>query len=306
MPLDYVIVTPARNEAPYIEHTLRSVAAQTVPPLRWVVVSDGSTDGTDEVVRRHQPACPWLELLRLPDREGRDFAAKVRAFEAGYERVRGLRFEVVVNLDADVSFPPDYFAFLLERFEAMPELGLAGTHYVEDGFHSYEDSFIDVHHVNGQCQLFRRRCYEDIGGYVPIRGGGIDWVAVRMARMKGWLTYSFHERVFEHHRKMGTASGGELQARMHYGRKDYFLGGHPLWELLRGAFQMTRKPYVLGGLGLWAGYFGCWLMRRPRAVPPEVMAFHQADQMRRLKALVGRGLRTGRRAAHVRGTEVSQ
>ena len=145
---------------------------------------------------------------------------------------------------------------------------MAGTHYIEGDFHSYRDSYINVHHVNGQIQLFRRRCFDDIGGYVPIKGGGIDWVAVTTARMKGWLTYSYDERVFHHHRKMGTAGGSELQARFHYGKKDYFLGGHPLWQLFRGTFQMTKRPYVIGGLALLAGYAWCWVRRAERPVSP--------------------------------------
>lgn len=294
MPLDYVLITPARNEAAFIEQTIRSVIAQTVLPLRWVIVSDGSTDGTDEIVGRFLPGRPWLELLRLPQRAERNFAAKVHAFDAGYARVRRLPFAVVGNIDADVSFPADFMAFLLGKFETIPELGVAGTHYVEGDFHSFTDSYINVHHVNGQIQLFRRACFEQIGGYVPIRGGGIDWVAVTTARMRGWLTYSFGERTFRHHRKMGTAGSSELGARFHYGKKDYFLGGHPLWELLRGSFQMARPPYLLGGLALLAGYAWCWIARRERAVSPELMRFHRAEQMQRLRELLGARLRLGR------------
>src|SRR5262249_52988961 len=155
----------------------------------------------------------------------------------------------------------DYFEYLLAQFESWPELGVAGTHYLEGDFHSFRDSYISVEHVNGQCQLFRRRCFEDIGGYVPIKGGGIDWVAVTTAGMKGWKTRSFDERVFRHHRKMGTAGSGELGARFHYGKKDYFLGSHPLWHLFRGCFQMTKRPYFVGGIALLAGYAWCSIAR---------------------------------------------
>lgn len=294
MPLDYVLITPCRNEAAYIEQTIRSVIAQTVLPLRWIIVSDGSTDGTEEIVERYRAGRSWLELLRLPPHADRNFAAKVLAFAAGYERVRYLPFAVVGNVDADVSFPDDFMAFLLHKFESMPALGVAGTHYVEGEFHSWSDSYINVHHVNGQIQLFRRACYEDIGGYVPIVGGGIDWVAVTTARMKGWQTYSFGERTFLHHRKMGTAAGSELGARFHYGKKDYFLGGHPLWEIFRGAFQMTKPPYVLGGLYLLAGYLWCWVSGRERAVSKELMRFHRREQMERLGDLFRRRFRLER------------
>ena len=284
----YVLITPARNEAALIEGTIRSMISQTAQPLRWVIVSDGSTDGTDEIVRRYQGGREWLVLLRMPERKTRDFAAKVRAFDAGFAAVKDLDFDVIGNLDADVTFAPDYMEYLVGQFAGSPSLGVAGTHYTEGDFHSYRDSYINQNHVNGQIQLFRRQCYEDIGGYVPIEGGGIDWVAVTTARMKGWTTYSFSERTFEHHRKMGTAGSSELRARFHYGCKDYFLGGHPLWQVFRSAFQVAKKPYLLGGVCLFAGYAWSWLRGRKRAVSPELMAFHRGEQMARLGRMLSR------------------
>jgi hypothetical protein len=287
MTLEYVLITPARNEAAFIERTIQSVLAQTVAPRRWVIVSDGSTDGTDAIVERYA-GVEWLKLVRLPPQGSRNFAAKVNAFDTGLSCLRDVNYDVIVNLDADVSFPPDYFAVLLQKFAADPYLGVAGTHYTEGGFHSFRDSFINPAHVNGQIQLFRRACFEEIGGYVPIVGGGIDWVAVTTARMKGWTTRSFDDRLFEHHRKMGTAGGGELHARYAYGRKDYLLGGHPVWQLLRGTFQMAKKPYLVGGVLLLSGYFRAWLARESRAVSSELMAFHRREQLTRLRDLVSR------------------
>lgn len=286
MTMQYVLITPARNEAAYIERTLQSVIAQSVLPLRWVIVSDGSTDGTDDIVRRHLAGRPWMELLHLPDHAERSFAGKARVFNAGFERVRALRFDVIGNLDADISFEADYFERLLEKFAADPALGVAGTHYVEGDFHSYGDSYINSQHVNGGCQLFRRACFEEIGGYLPIKGGGIDWIAVTSARMRGWRTQSFGDRVFHHHRKIGTAESGPLRARFHYGKKDWFLGGHPLWQICRAGFQMTKKPYVVGGACLLAGYMWGWASGMPRAVSPELMRFHRREQLRRLTRLV--------------------
>ena len=229
-------------------------------------------------------------VIRLPKRTERNFAAKVNAFNAAYDRVKALAFDVIGNLDADVLVRGRLYGYLLGKFETTPELGVAGTHYIEGDFHSYRDSYINVHHVNGQIQLFRRACFEEIGGYVPIKGGGIDWVVVTTARMKGWTTYSFSDRTFYHHRKMGTAGSSEIRARFHYGKKDYFLGGHPVWQLFRSAFQMTQKPYIVGGLGLMAGYAWCWLTRHDRPVSAELMAFHRDEQIRRLKELLSRGL----------------
>lgn len=286
MALSYVLITPARNEAEHIEKTLASMVAQTMPPLRWVIVSDGSTDATDAIVEKYLPDHPWIELVKLPPRADRNFAAKVNAFRAGQARLVDSPFEVIGNVDADVSFPPDYFEILLAKFEAMPSLGVGGTHYVEGDFHSFTDSYINVHHVNGQIQLFRKRCFDEIGGYQPIKGGGIDWVAVTTARMKGWLTYSFSEREFVHHRVMGTAGNSVLQARFHYGKKDYFLGGHPLWQIARSTFQLAKPPYVVGGLALLAGYVWCWMTGRERPVSLELMKFHRGEQMTRLREML--------------------
>jgi biofilm PGA synthesis N-glycosyltransferase PgaC len=285
MHYEYVLITPARNESAFIERTVQSVVAQTRLPKRWVIVSDGSTDDTDRIVEKYLCDYDWLQLVKLPPRATRNFAAKVHAFNAGYERVEDLSFDIVGNLDADVSFEADYFEYLLQQFESTPELGVAGTHYVEGAFHSFRDSYINEKHVNGQCQLFRRTCYADIGGYQPIPGGGIDWVAVTTARMRGWTTRSFADRTFVHHRKMGTAQTSELGARFHYGKKDYFLGGHPLWQLCRGIFQMGKKPYVLGGLSLLYGYFSCWMACKEKPISKELMDFHRSEQLARMQHL---------------------
>jgi glycosyltransferase involved in cell wall biosynthesis len=286
MTLSYVLITPARNEADYIEKTIESVISQTVLPLRWIIVSDGSTDGTDAIVQKYLPGRPWIELIQLPPRAERNFAAKVYAVRTGQARMADLDYEVIVNVDGDVSFPPDYFEYLVRQFETDPQLGCAGTHYIEGDFHSFTDSYINVHHVNGQIQAFRRRCFDDIGGYQPVTGGGIDWIAVTTARMKGWKTYSFGERVFHHHRPMGTAGGSVLEARFHYGKKDYFLGGHPLWQIARSTFQITKSPYVIGGLALLAGYVWSWVRGLERPVSPELMKFHRGEQMARLRGLI--------------------
>jgi hypothetical protein len=172
----------------------------------------------------------------------------------------------------------------------MPRLGVAGTPFVEDPErpqdHSYAHRFADLQHVSGACQLFRRQCFEEIGGYARIKGGGIDWVAVTTARMKGWETRTFLEMTCRHHRKMGTAGRNPIAARFRHGREDYYLGGHPLWQVLRGILQMRARPFVLGGLSLILGYF--WAMARgvERPIPPELMAFHRAEQMARLRKML--------------------
>src|SRR5271166_6123582 len=213
----YVLITPAHNEAAFIELTLRSVTAQTVLPLKWVIVSDGSTDGTDDIVSNYLASYPWVELIRLPERHERHFAGKVNAFNAGWAAVRTLPYDIIGNLDADVSFDADYFEFLLRKFAENPGLGVGGTPFKEGSF-QYDYRFTSVEHVSGACQLFRRECFQEIGGYVPIKTGGVDLVAVLTARMNGWQTRTFLEKTCTHHRTMGTAKHGALRAAFNGGR----------------------------------------------------------------------------------------
>lgn len=279
----YVLITPARNEEGYIEKTIRSVISQTALPRIWIIVSDGSTDRTDETVNQYAKENPWMELLRMPERRDRQFAAKVYCFNAGYEKVRNLDYDAIGNLDADISFEKDYFEFLLAKFEEDPKLGVAGTPFVEDGNH-YDYRFTNIEHVSGACQLFRRECFEQIGGYVPIKGGGIDWVAVTTARMKGWKTRTFTENVCVHHRKMGTGNSNAMMAWFRLGQKDYFLGNHPLWEVFRTLYQMTKKPFVVGGSFLLFGFAWAGLKGVNKPISKELMEFIRREQMGRLKA----------------------
>ena len=279
----YVLITPARDEAQFIELTIKSVVAQAVRPVKWVIVSDGSTDGTDEIVRKYASNHPWIELVRMPERRERHFAGKVHAFNAGYARIGDLEYEVIGSLDGDVSFDQDYFSFLLRKLAEDPALGLVGTPFKENSKQIYDFRIVGTEHVSGFCQLFRRKCFEEIGGYIPIRSGGIDLIAVLTARMKGWQTRTFLEKTCVHHRAMGTASQGWLLARFKGGRGDYVLGCHPVWELLRCLYQMTHRPFVLGGSVLLAGYVWAMATRVQKVMPPDLVRFRRAEQMRRLK-----------------------
>ncbi len=213
----------------------------------------------------------------------RQFAAKVHCFEAGFRRIADSSFDIVGNLDADLTFEPGYLEYLLEQFARNPRLGVAGTPFVEEGS-SYDYRFTNIEHVSGACQLFRRKCFEDIGGYRPIEGGGIDWVAVTSARMKGWQTRTFTDKVLVHHRKMGTGKGNRITALFRQGRQDYYLGNHPLWEFLRMFYQMRFRPAVVGGLTLFSGYCLAALARVKSPVPKDLAAFIRREQMQRLRS----------------------
>ena len=279
----YVLITPARNEAQFIELTIKSVIAQTVCPIKWVIVSDGSTDGTDDIVRKYAADHSWIELVRIPDRCERHFAGKVYAFNAGYAQIRNLQYEVIGNLDADISFDQDYFSFLLRKLAEDQTLGVVGTSFKDISDRAYDYRFVSIEHVTGCCQLFRRQCFEEIGGYVPSKAGAVDSIAVISARMKGWKTRTFTDKIYRLYRAFGTAQHGVLMARFRNGTKDYAVGNHPLWELFRGVYQMTKKPFVVGGLMLVCGYVWALIRRMERPVSREIRAFHRREQMKRLR-----------------------
>jgi glycosyltransferase involved in cell wall biosynthesis len=284
--MKYVLVTPARNEERFITKTLNSMVTQTLLPERWVIVDDGSTDHTAEIVESYAKRHPWIELVRRVQDRDRNFASKAHAVNTGLERANWLQFEILGNLDADVSFGPDYMEFLMQRFSEDPDLGVAGTPFTQEGdYDSSKDSFEGENYVAGPCQLFRRECFQEVGGYVPNRAGGLDWIAVMTARMKGWKVRAFPEKRFHHSRTLGTAGRGDLRALFSYGEKDYYLGGSPVWQLFRVAYRMAKKPVLLGGLALLSGY--CWaaLRRVKRAVSPELMRFHRREQKKKLRAI---------------------
>ena len=295
--LKYVLITPARNEAEFIELTIASVVSQTVRPVKWVIVSDGSTDGTDEIVKKHLAANPWIELVRMPERQERHFAGKVQAFNAGQAAVRDLEYDVIASLDADITFEADYLSFLLGKLMEDETLGLVGTPFKEGTNPTYDYRFTNIEHVSGACQVFRRRCFEEIGGYVPVKGGCIDHIAVLSARMKGWKTRTFTEKVCMHHRAMGTAQQSVLKARFRNGGKDYAIGNHPVWEMFRAVYQMTKKPVFLGGLMVASGYGWAALRRVQRPVSPELVAFQRGEQIERLRKFIFGNKRTPANAA---------
>ena len=281
----YVLITPARNEAEFIEGTIKSVVAQTVRPVKWVIVSDGSTDSTNDIVSRYAAEHTWIELIRMPERQERHFAGKVNAFKAGHARVAGLDYDAIGNLDGDVTFEADYFEFLLNKLSENSKLGVVGTPFRE-GSYQYDFRFVSIEHVSGQVQFFRRQCFEDIGGYIPRKIGGVDLVAVTSARMKGWQTRTFLEKPYCHHRKMGTATQTRLLVPFKVGRSDYLLGSHPVWECVRCVYQAMRQPILLNGMLRLAGFFWAMVRYREKQVPADFIEFRRKEQMQRLRKFV--------------------
>jgi glycosyltransferase involved in cell wall biosynthesis len=303
--LTYALVTPARDERGFIERTLRAVVAQTNRPARWVIVSDGSTDGTDAIVREYARGHGWIELVSIDRPEGRRFAGKARAFNAALRRLNGAGVDLIGNLDADVSLDADVFAYLLDRFRESPALGVAGVATIESGTMLYDYRFTNVSHVSGTLQLFRRACLEALGGYLPVEGGS-DAIAVTTARMLGWQTRTFLEKACIHHRRMGSAAHGPWAAWFRCGQRDYALGNSVAWQVARSLYQMTLPPVVARGALIAAGYASASAGRRTRVMPDAVRRFVRTEHRRRVTQALARMNPLGARSRPRRETaEVS-
>lgn len=288
MPSPYVIITPARNEEAFIEKTIKSLVAQTVLPLKWVIVSDGSTDRTTEIASRFTEKYGFIQLVEKKAHENRNFGSKVDAINAGYKLLADLDYSFFGILDADISFEPHYFEQLLKRFLQNPRLGLAGGKVFWNINGLVTTINTNYHYVTGCNQLFRRECYEEIGGYLPIRTGGVDTVAMMMVRMKGWEVKSFPELRVLHYTKAGTKDASIYLARYRGGIRDYHIGCHPLFFTARSACRILQDPLILGSLCSLFGYFRAWMFFPKRPVPDELVRFVQRDQIRRLTGIIRR------------------
>ncbi len=283
----YVLVTAAYNEGGFIENTIRSVIAQEVPPAKWVIVSDGSTDNTDEIVKRYAAQHTFIQLYRITEDHPRNFAAQVNAINAGMAQLKSIDYEFIGNMDADVTMDPSYFKLLLGKFKSDPKLGLGGGMIYEqdvDGkFKSRKtNSRTSVAHA---CQLFRKECFASVGGeYIALPYGGPDTYAETTARMKGWHVESFEDLIMFHHRPTGSA-GGLLKSCFRQGKMDYSLGALPLFEILKLASRVWVKPYLLGSVVRFAGFVHSYFKREQRAVPNEFMSYLRKEQRLRLTSL---------------------
>lgn len=290
----YVVITPMRDEEETIERTLRSMLAQRAKPDRWILVNDGSTDGTAEIVERTLAQQPWMELVDRADRGHRALGGGVvRAFEAGLERLSGSDWDFVVKLDADLEFGPDYFENMLRHFEANPRLGMASgkTFLVSKGRKRIE--WCHDEHVRGPAKMYSRACFEAIGGLEAMRGW--DMIDETRAQMKGFETRSFIDDEIIHLRPIDARQANLLASRFAMGQLYRFLGYHWLYlgvRSLRSAVQ--DYPLVLGGALLLAGYAWAAVSRVER-YDPEYVAFVQRKQVERFRlGHLLRFLRAGR------------
>jgi len=279
----YALLTAAHNEERYIEKTITSVLEQTVLPVKWIIVSDNSTDSTEHIVRHYSRQYSFIRLVRKKSTEGRHFGSKALAIRLAYAQLKAFKFDFIGNLDADVSFAPTYFQFLLEKFAQNQKLGLAGGIRYDLVNGSFKQVPISPNSVGGPSQVFRRCCFEQIGGYLPLQKGGIDSVAEIMVRMYGWDVVSFPELKVYHYRQTGTANGNKIKSLFNAGIRDYSIGYHPMFEIVRCLPRLKEKPYLLRTLLMLSGYFWAGVSRYERPVSKTLIQFLRAEQKQRLR-----------------------
>ena len=270
----YVLVSPVKDEALFVEKTIESVLRQTIKPLRWIIVDDGSRDKTPEILAQHASRADWISVLRLETPAQRWSAdTEIRPFLAGYELVKNEDFDFIVKLDCDLEFGSDYFEQLLERFARDPQLGIASGAYSEKKKKKWHRIKMPGYHAAGCSKMVRIACFRDIGGFVQSRGW--DTLDQIRAQMCGWKTRHFTDLTLFHLKAEGS-SMGFLKTSVKSGEVYYKTGGGWFFFGLKFAHRLIAgEPIVLGAFGMLFGVFKSWFKGMPRLVSASEANFYR-------------------------------
>ena len=276
----YIIISPVRNEADYIENTLKSVTSQTILPIEWVIVDDGSTDNTVEIIKNYSKDNHWIKLINKNDRGYAEPGRGVmEAFYAGYQQRESKDFDFIVKLDGDLTFDSTYFEALLEKFEKNSKLGIAGGYcYIEKGTELEREDHPKFH-VRGPTKVYRKECWNQIDGLVKHLGW--DTIDEVKALYYGWETQSFDDIKLIHHKVTGFKSGKYRWAIL-LGRADFFVGYHPLFMLAKCVKRLFDEPYLIGSVGIFSGYFSHYFSKKKPIVEKDIVKFLQKEQLKSL------------------------
>lgn len=279
----YVIISPVKDEERYVELTLRSVVGQTVKPVLWLIVDDGSKDRTPEIISKYVDGHSFIRLVRNPHAGDRKLAfGEVRAFNWGYELIGTVDYDFIVKLDCDLSFDEDYFEKLLERFRQDDRLGIASGIYLERNKNGvWREVAMPAYHAAGASKVMRRACFEDIGGFVPAPGW--DTVDEIRALSRGWKTLHFRDLRMGHHKCEG-ASIGALNTSIMQGEAYYRSGGSKIFFVLKVLHRVTSKPYLTSALGLIWGYSMAMIGKKQLLVTDGEASYYRELLLRRLRA----------------------
>jgi len=278
--MKYAIITPVRDEEKYIEGTIESVRRQTILPAEWVIVDDGSTDRTGDLLDEAAAQLPWIRVIHRMNRGFRKSGGGVmEAFYEGYKALQRNDWEFIVKLDGDLSFPPDYFEKCFEYFRSDPDLGIGGGEIHHDIYGKLKLEKSPRFHVRGATKIYRKTCWEAIGGLWPAPGW--DTIDEVKANMLGWKTYAFTDLHLLHHRFTGSEEG-LLRDRVKHGMVCYISGYHPLFVVASCLYRITQKPYIIGSAAILYGYLKARLTHPPRLEERSYVGYIRDQQLRRL------------------------
>lgn len=279
--ISYVVVTPVRDEEEYLPLTFQSILQQTIRPKEWVIVNDGSKDGTGRLMDEYAAQYPWIKAVHRKDRGHRKWGAGIiEAFYDGFNALTVKDWDFMCKLDGDLSFQPGYFEGTFKKFAENSKLGIGGGflyHVDESGVKAIEDH--PVFHVRGGAKIYRRKCWDQLEGLWV--GPGSDTVDEVKANMLGWKTMSFMDLQMHHHRYTGAAYG-KWGAFVKGGKCDYVVGYHPLFLLAKCAKRLFQRPYMLGSAGILWGYVKGYLEKTEQVDDPRVINYLREQQMARL------------------------
>lgn len=279
----YVVITPVRDEERHVEATIRSVASQTIPPAEWIIVNDGSSDRTSDILDGCAAQFPWIHVIHRPNRGFRKSGGGVvEAFYDGYSALRHDDWEFIVKLDGDLTFSPDYFQRCLEHFSKEPRLGIGGGDIYHNLGGQLKLEVTPRFHVRGATKIYRRACWEAIGGIWAVPGW--DTIDEVKANMLDWKTYSFEELPLLHHRFTGSADG-LLRDHVKHGLVCYISGYHPLFVAASCLYRLAKKPYIIGSAAMLFGFLKGYFSGMPRVNEPHVIQYLRTQQLRRLCGL---------------------
>jgi len=277
----YVIITPVRDEEKHVRHTLDSMAEQTVLPVEWVIVNDGSTDNTGAILDDYASRHTWIHPLHRRNRGFRKSGGGVvEAFDDGLTTLATRNWDFLVKLDGDLTFQPDYFEKCFEHFASDPQLGVGGgvICHVLNGERKVEQC--PKFHVRGATKIYRRECWDGIGGFWPAPGW--DTLDEVKANMLGWTSRSFPDLELEHHRLTGSADGA-WKGTVKNGRANYISGYHPAFMFVKCLSRFARRPFGASAFALAYGYISGFLGKIPQVNDPQLIRYLRAEQMKRLR-----------------------
>ena len=285
----YILITPAHNEEEYMEQLAESIIAQTILPVRWIIVNDASTDMTGQIAKSYSEQYDFITYHRI-ERGGLTtyYNRRTNVWLEGFRQIKDENYDFVGSLDADITLPPDYYENILTRFKDTPQLGIATGVYVEKVGGALAP-LIHRHHEStpGGLQLFRKQCYADIGGYRPLNYGGDDTLAEIMARMKGWKTRSFPQYQAIHHRPIGQRGAGALRAKFRQGLTDHQLGSHALFMAAKWIRRIfLERPFFLSSTARLIGYMWGHVTLRKSEASRDAARFYRQEQLSRLFSFV--------------------